>query len=293
MLSLALLALATAPVPLSQNPAVIPASAPPARVRAPGTHRTLALGEGLVLDLVWAPPGTFTMGSLRSEKGRNHVFMPGRSKFSEPFQDMEAQHEVTLHRGFWVGQTEVTQAQYEAVMGENPSQHKGAELPVESVSWYDAHAFLEALNKICRDGHFRLLTEAEWEYAARAGTQSPFAGDLGQIAWQRTNSERRPHAVATLTPNAWGIFDMHGNVREWCEDRFGVLGSEPASDPLGADEAESASARVESLRGARLARGGSFNGRLLQCRSADRGSAPPSARKIDCGFRIAFEANVN
>lgn len=289
MLSLALLAFATAPVPLSQEAAPIPASAPAARVRPAGTRRAQALGRDLMLELVWAPPGKFTMGSPSSEKGRNHSFLPGGRNFSEPFQDMEAQHEVILERGFWIGQTEVTQAQYEAVMGENPSQHKGPELPVENVSWFDAHAFLDAVNDDCRDGRFRLLTEAEWEYAARAGVSGPFAGGINELGWQRNNSQSRSHEVATRAPNNWGLFDMHGNVTEWCEDRFGVLGSQSVRNPTGASEEESQNSPLENLRGARIERGGAFTGRIRQCRSADRGRAQPTGRRFFRGFRVAFE----
>jgi formylglycine-generating enzyme required for sulfatase activity len=161
---------------------------------------------------VWIPPGTFTMGCS-----------PGDIC---PFTEKPA-HQVTISRGFWIGQTEVTQEAYQRVKRSNPSETKGSKLPVESVTWFDAQSFCQAIG-------MRLPTEAEWEYAARAGTTAGFYGELDAIAWVGANSGNKDHDVGQKQANAWGVYDSIGSVTEWVADWYS--GQYPAGvqvDPQG------------------------------------------------------------
>lgn len=151
------------------------------------------------LTYVFVSPGEFTMGCS-----------PGDSRCGP---DEAPAHEVTITKGFWLGQTEVTQEAYQKVTGNNPSSFKGAKLPVDQISWNNAQSF-------CQAASMRLPTEAEWEYAARAGSQESLYGDLGQIAWFAENSGARPHEVGQKQPNSWGLYDMLGNVWEWVADLY-------------------------------------------------------------------------
>jgi formylglycine-generating enzyme required for sulfatase activity len=179
------------------------------------------------MKFVYIPPGTFMMGSPPEEKGR---------------YDRETLHEVTLTKGFYLQTTQVTQAQWKAVMGNNPSRFQGCDdCPVETVFWNDVQDFIRKLNQ--REGKdiYRLPTEAEWEYTARAGSTTGYCfGDdeslLSEYAWYDKNSENKTHPVATRKPNAWGLYDMHGNVWEWCEDRYGDYPSGKVTDPVGTSD---------------------------------------------------------
>ena len=168
----------------------------------------LDLGDKVTMKFVQIPVGKFLMGSPKDEKGRS---------------DIEAQHEVIISRPFFMAVYPVTQEQYKAVMGTNPSKIKGDTQPVECVSWDDAHVFCKkASAKTGRQ--FRLPTEAEWEYACRAGTTSAYffgddAKDLGDYAWY-TNSKGTTHPAGQKKPNPWGLYDIIGNVGQWCEDAF-------------------------------------------------------------------------
>ena len=170
------------------------------------------------MDFVWIPAGSFMMGC---------------DPKSDTCSDSEQpQHKVTLD-GFYMGKTEVTQAQWVAVTGSNPSKNKGLDLPVENVSWQQAKSFCEKVGA-------RLPTEAEWEYAARAGsTGRTICGDdescPGTIAWYEANSGEQTHPVAQKRPNAWGLYDMAGNVREWVADRYGknYYSKSPEKNPKG------------------------------------------------------------
>jgi formylglycine-generating enzyme required for sulfatase activity len=230
---------------------------------------TLDLGKGVLMKLVLIRPGKFMMGSPDSEEGHK--------------ADEGPQHQVTISKPFYMGVTEVTQAQFEAVMGTNPSKFKGPTNPVESVTWDEAVEFCRRLSE--KTGKtFRLPTEAEWEYACRAGTKTRFSfGDsesvLGDYAWCTSNSGGKTHPVGQKKPNAWGLYDMHGNVWEWCADWFGDYSSGSSTDPQGPGSG-----------GSRVLRGGSWRiGGSGGFRCAYRGSGDPTTRRLDglSGFRCA------
>ncbi|MBN1508498.1 MAG: formylglycine-generating enzyme family protein [Sedimentisphaerales bacterium] len=223
---------------------------------------------GIALCLV--PTGSFTMGSPSSEGGRDSD---------------ETQHQVTLTRAFYCGKYEVTQGQWRQVMGSNPSFFggAGADAPVEEVSWEDCQAFLTMLcdMEYVPRGTYRLLTEAEWEYACRAGAVGAYCfGDndssLGQWAWYGSNSSSTTHPVGQKAANAFGLYDMHGNVWEWCADWYGDYGSGVVVDPLGP--------RSGDLR---VLRGGRWSGSAGLCRSANRGGGTPGYRRDYLGLRLA------
>jgi formylglycine-generating enzyme required for sulfatase activity len=226
------------------------------------------------MKLVLIPAGEILMGAPDSDKDAD--------------DDEKPQHRVRITQPFYLGVTPVTQGQYRAVTGSNPSHFKGSdELPVESVSWEDAQAFCDKLNALeKRDlggASYRLPTEAEWEYACRAGTTTRFTfGDadagLGEYAWFSGNSGGTTHPVGQKRPNAWGLYDMHGNVWEWCWDGYekNYYANSPDADPVGPSEAA-----------ARVIRGGSWlNGPRLG-RAARRNWIAPGHRSSNVGFRVA------
>jgi len=218
--------------------------------------------------LRWMPPGEFLMGSPESETGR--------------WDDEGPQHEVTLTHGFWIFDTPVTQEFWLAVMGENPSHFKGDRRPVERVSWDDVQHFLGRLNERLGEAVFVLPSEAQWEYSCRAGTTTAYAfgddpAELGNYAWYSSNSEGGTHEVAKKQANRWGLFDMHGNVREWCQDYWSRDYSEAAAvDPSGPQ-----SGRYRVLRG------GGWYSSAQSVRSAYRFHFGPGYRDDGIGFRCA------
>ncbi len=226
----------------------------------------LNLGNGVSMRFIEIEPGRFVMGSPASERGRH---------------DDEIQRGITISNPFWIGQTEVTQAQWRAVMGSNPSDFEGhLNHPVENVSWNDAQEFCRRLSQ--KTGvTFRLPTEAEWEYACRAGTTTAYSfGDnpsrLDEYGWFANNSGGGTHSVATKKPNNWGLYDMHGNVWEWVEDWYGDYPGKSLVDPGG------------PVDGAyRVLRGGGWYYRFNGARSAYRGFVEPSLRDLNLGFRVA------
>ena len=194
--------------------------------------------------------------------------------------------QVGITRGFWLGKYEVTQRQWQAVMGNNPSRFRncGGDCPVERVSWNDVQEFIKKLNGRSEGSRYRLPTEAEWEYGARAGTDT-YVGDitnprgndpvLSRIAWYAENSGRRSHPVGRKAPNDWGLHDMLGNVWEWVGDRYGGYPGGAVADPNGP--------RSGSIR---VYRGGSWNYFARYCRSANRDGRSPGYRYFDLGFRL-------
>ncbi len=229
--------------------------------------------------MLWISPGTFMMGGRENEPG----FLP---EDEQPFL-------VTLTKGFWLGQFPVTQAQWEAVMQDNPSQFQldGSDHPVENVSWDDVLVFCDRLNqRLIRAlpvGYlFILPTEAQWEFACRAGTQTMYhsgesEADLARIAWYAGNSDEQTHPVGRKEANQWGLYDMHGNVYEWCYDAPGDYPGRPVTDWEGRGE--------DSMRVIRSGAWGTpfENGQL---RSAHRGWGSPDTRRPWIGFRLCLRS---
>ena len=206
---------------------------------------------------------------------------------------LQLRYRVTLSRDFWLGKYEVTQAEYGALMGKNPSHFKDRPTaPVEKVTYLDAVAYCDALTQRERQaGHlpagyqYQLPSEAQWEYACRAGTTNRYsfgdsATNAGEYAWTWENSEGTPHPVGEKRPNAWGLYDMHGNVWEWCLDWFGEYPAMDTIDPMGA------------LRGkGRIFRGGGWNNEIQFARSANRFVMAPTSGIYFVGFRVALSQN--
>ena len=224
--------------------------------------------NSLGMEFMWIPAGRFLMGSPEDEEGR-HV------------SATEVQHEVRISEGFWMKKYEVTQGEWELVMGANPSYYDecGPRCPVEGVSWDDTQEFIRGLNKgkSGRGYRYRLPTEAEWEYAARAGTTGARYGELGEIAWYGENSGDRTHPVGQKVANAWGLHDMLGNVLEWVANESYEYPSGPVTDPQGPSTGRS-----------RGLRGGSFIAPASDVRSASRYFAidPARSRWTWLGFRL-------
>ncbi|MGA2500487.1 MAG: formylglycine-generating enzyme family protein [Tepidisphaeraceae bacterium] len=235
-------------------------------------EKDVDLGGGVMLRLVLIPAGRFIMGS----------------PFSEPYRDAagasgETRHEVTISRPYYLGKYELTQEQWQAVMGDTPSTCKGAGYPVETVGWVDAAAFCEKAARALRLP-IRLPTEAEWEYACRAGTTNAF-GESGEVealdaaGWYDANSGARLHHVGEKTPNPWGLYDMRGNVWEWCQDWFAPFLPEPVTDPHGPSQGQDY-----------VLRGGCWRNPPGYCRSAARDFDQPEDRSGFVGLRVAVEA---
>ena len=240
---------------------------------SPGSEPNVSGGMGVTnsigMKLRLIPAGEFMMGSPATESDR---------------RDNETQHRVSITKPFYMGVTEVTQEQYQKVMVTNPSQFKGPQNPVEKVSWADAVEFCRKLSALPAEktaGHvYRLPTEAEWEYACCSGTATAYSfGDdasrLGDYGWFGSNSGSKTHPVGEKKPNAWGLYDMHGNVWEWCQDWHGDYPSGSATDPTGATSG--------SLR---VFRGGSWYYLARHCRSATRLRYPPLYEVSYLGFRV-------
>lgn len=235
------------------------------QVTAAGEREVITI-NGVGFAFRWCPAGTFMMGSPEDEKDR---------------KDNETQHQVTLTKGFWMLETEVTQMQWKAVMGSNPSDFKGDDLPVEKVSWDDCQEFCKKCSKL--GFPVQLPTEAEWEYACRAGATGTYAGELDAMAWygyyhtpKGTSKDATTHPVGTKKPNAWGLYDMHGNVCEWCQDWYEEdYPSGSVTDPMGSSNASFC-----------VIRGGCWNSYAKYCRSAFRGYSDPSTWDGSLGFRV-------
>jgi len=225
---------------------------------------SLNLGKGINLEMVLVPAGKFVMGSPEGEKGRDND---------------EDQHEVTITKPFYMGKYEVTQHQWEEVMGNSPSYYKGAKLPVHNVSWNECQEFIQKFNSKGKGG-YRLPTEAEWEYAARARTTMAYSfGDsiTHQEANYRGSKIGKPVPVGSYKANAFGLYDMHGNVWEWCEDKYGEYYKDAITDPRSCDFGVHC-----------VLRGGSFYYDARSARLADRsGNYSPVDRSGNVGFRLA------
>jgi formylglycine-generating enzyme required for sulfatase activity len=219
------------------------------------------------MKFAYIPAGEFMMGSPAGEKER----IPD-----------ETQHRVKISKSFMLGVHEVTLAQWKTVMGDNPTQFEDPDLPVERVTWDDAVKFCQKLSE--KEGkRYRLPTEAEWEYACRAGTKTMYyAGDeekdLAEAGWYLGNAEMRTHPVGQKKPNAWGLYDMHGNVLEWCGDWYGEYAKADAVDPIGPNDGT-----------LRVLRGGSWFPITRLCRAAHRSKHTPDYRYNFIGFRVTMD----
>ena len=263
--------------------------------RIAGTTTTITLPGGAEMEMIYCPPGEFMMGSPESETGRH---------------DDEIQHYVKLTKGFWLGKYPVTQAQWKSVMGSNPSEFRDDDRPEENVSWVDCQEFITKVNASL-GCVVRLPTEAEWEYACRAGTMGTYGGGggLDEMGWYLSNSSRfdfveflkasylpgyalkkyfftkgreqkmfakcQTHPVGQKKPNAYGLYDMHGNVYEWCNDTYGDYPSEKAIDPTGPVTGR-----------CRVLRGGCWNCKADDCRSSCRNHDAHDRRSSYYGFRL-------
>ncbi|WP_308232301.1 SUMF1/EgtB/PvdO family nonheme iron enzyme, partial [uncultured Prevotella sp.] len=230
---------------------------------------TIPVKKGISIDMVRVEAGTFTMGATPEMKDPDYDY------------DEKPTHQVTLTNDYYIGKYEVTQALWQAVMGSNPSKFKGDNLPVENVSWKDCQEFLSKLNNTTGKT-FRLPTEAEWEYAARGGKKNRgylYSGsnNISDVAWYSDNSDNKTHAVGSKQANELGIYDMSGNVYEWCQDRKGSYSSSSQVNPTGA---ASGSYRVR--------RGGYWSSSARYCRSSDRSSSSPGYRDFDLGLRLVL-----
>jgi len=223
-----------------------------------------AFENSLGMRMVPIQAGRFYMGSPASERGR---------------QEDERLHEVRFDHGFHMSSTEVTQSQFEEIMGWNRSFFRGPHHPVEGVSWKEAETFCQRLSE--REGKtYRLPTEAQWEYACKAGGDGPFSGpgSLDELGWYSDQSEGRTREVAQKQPNAWGLFDMCGNVAEWCLDDY--MEQYPQADRC--------DPWVENQGVHKVVRGGSWDYSILGCRCAARSRRPSSHPHKTVGFRVVL-----
>lgn len=222
----------------------------------------------------WIEPGTFLMGSPEDEP---------------EWRDDEIQHAVTLSKGYWLAECTVTQALWRAAMVTNPSEFLGDDRPADSVSWHTAQAFIDTLNGLKPELKLCLPTEAQWEYACRAGAQTPFSfgqqidsslvnfnGNYPYNNGKRSKNREQTVAVKSLPPNAWGLYEMHGNVWEWCRDWYGDYPTQSVTDPQGPDTGVT-----------RVLRGGSWFGLGRYCRSAYRNGHATVDASTNFGFRLA------
>jgi len=222
--------------------------------------------KDVTFQMMYVPPGTFMMGSPPHEQGHKAE---------------EIQHEVIITSGFWIGRTEVTQELYQVVMGNNPSYYRGLRLPIENVSWNDAITFIQRLNDMLSVGKFDLPTG---EYACRAGSKGAYCfgndrAKLDQYAWlgDNTHGKIRLKPVAAKKSNAWGIYDMHGNLWEWCGDWHGEYPIRALSDPSGQPSGSE-----------KVCRGGSWFSGKGGVRCADRDHVPPDYTSTSVGFRLMW-----
>lgn len=238
--------------------------------RKPGDSTVVDLGNAVTMEFKWIPPGEFMMGS-------------------EEYPNEGPLHRVRISTGFWMGKFEVTQAQWERVTGNNPSQVKGPDLPVDRLSWDDCQEFIEKLQCQYLDKElklkFRLPTEAEWEYACRAGTTTRFytgntEADLGRAGWYAKNCDLKIHPGGGKDPNSWGLYDMHGNTWEWCQDWYGPYPTDTVTNPKGPSKGY-----------LRVVRGGQYLIRFEGCRSSERFKDSPANHGYQIGFRLVGQEN--
>ena len=240
--------------------------------------KRIRLSPKVSIRFRWVPPGSFTMGSPENEEGH---------------EIDEIQHRVTLAKGFWMSETEITQAQWRAMMEINPSNFKGDKLPVETITIDQINYFLSKLNSKFKDENFRLPTEAEWEYACRAGTQTAFNtgriltaakanfdGTVPFAGKARGRYREKTTPVGSFAPNAWNLYDMHGNVWELCSDRYGPYPEHAVTDPKGP---------VNFRNNLFILRGGGWGDSAQTCRSASRFHINNRGKTFNVGFRLVMD----
>ena len=242
----------------------------PLAVTEPRKILTVDLGDGMVMQFVPIRPGMFLMGSVNGFSNEGPV------------------HRVMINDSFYLGKYKVTQEQWEKIMGNNPSNFKGAKNPVDSVSWDDCQNFLAKLQEKLPGQMFQLPTEAEWEYACRAGSTNDYcygdrAGSLREYAWYGSNANCTTHPVGEKKPNAWGLYDMHGNVLEWCQDVYHQTYEGAPTDGSAWTQVDAAS---------RVLRGGSWSYDAPSLRSAARGKGAVDVRDSYCRFRVRLSWRV-
>jgi formylglycine-generating enzyme required for sulfatase activity len=264
----------------------------PDRSRSPGETVTMKLSGNVLMTFAWCPPGCFVMGrNTKDDEGEE--FVEGEYPEEQPA------HRVKLTKGFYMGIHPVTQAEWKAVMGTDPSSFKGPNRPVENVSWDDCQEFCQRLTAhLVGKVTVRLPSEAEWEYACRAGTTTAFYfGDVintdlanydGNHSWNgapKGNYREQTTDVGLFPPNAWGLFDMHGNVWEWCEDRFGYYDEDDQTNPV---LLEGETVEEEEVQDWRVVRGGAWRFFPQYCRAACRDGHGQGDRNSDSGCRVCF-----
>jgi formylglycine-generating enzyme required for sulfatase activity len=217
------------------------------------------------MEFVTIQPGTFRMGCSEGDRR------------CDP--DENPAHQVRLTKSFGIGKFEVTQAQWTALMQSNPSRFKGDMLPVETITFDQVQEFLKGMNARNDGFKYRLPTEAEWEYAARAGTTGPNTGPLDEVAWHMGNSGGMSHPVGGKKPNAWGLHYMEGNVYEWTQDWFFDYEEDPQTDPKGPETGFE-----------RVVRGGSWESTPTGARTTNRNRLEPDGNNYNIGFRLVREA---
>ena len=244
----------------------------------------ISILEDINLEMVSCPSGSFMMGSPESG-----IFAGELGRYKD-----ELIHKVNISKPFKIGKFPITQSQYKAIMGNNPSHFIGNNNPVENVNWYHAKEFCKQLNSLYKNklpnGYiYDLPTEAQWEFACRAGTPTAlnsgenltssesYCSNLDKVGWYIENSNNTTHSVGQKKPNAWGIYDMHGNVWEWCEDMYVDYPSYPVTDPVG-----------QANISYRIRRGGSWTSNAKYCRSAFRNYNNPNICDNNVGFRVAL-----
>ena len=260
------------------------------KLDGPGMERI----KDLLSQMVKCHPGSFMMGSVAPAGilGKILDFFGCAKKSGQ--QGNEIKHLVRINKDFYIAKYPVTQIQYKTVMGDNPSDSEGDNKPVDVVNWFMAKEFCDKLNELTKsirptDYRFDLPTEAQWEYACRAGTttslnsgkdinnKSYICSNLNEVGWYRYNSDGKTHPVGLKKPNAWGIYDMHGNVWEWCRDWYGDYPSDFCNDPEG-----------PSKGSCRVVRGGNYYVNTFDCTSGFREYLDPNEVMAGYGFRLAL-----
>jgi formylglycine-generating enzyme required for sulfatase activity len=265
---------------VTENPSTLVASQPssPSVSSQPISNGIVCTVGNIQFTMIHVEGGTFQMGATKEQKENREDPTPlGRlmAKHEKPV------HQVTLS-SYYIGETEVTQELWQAVMGSNPSVYKGNRRPVENVSWYDCQIFVNKLTQLTGQ-QYRLPTEAEWEFAARGGNKSQgfqYSGsnNVGDVAWYGDYINTSTHDVKTKRPNELGIYDMSGSVFEWCQDLFGSYSSGPQTNPTGASSGSE-----------RVSRGGSWNIKPWFCRVALRSNNAPDLRCGHLGLRLVLQ----